>query len=130
MKRVILGLGIIVGLVMLVMGGLFLAMTSQLKAYEEQGFLMDIGQIPDGSYHGEAKALMVGAEVEVVVKDHRIDHVKLLKHNHGRGEVAEALIELLAGREDLAVDEISGASASSTIIKAAVWNALKSGSGQ
>lgn len=84
---------------------------------------VDLAQIPDGVYMGSSDAVLVSAEVEVTVEDHRIVEIKL-QHNHGRGEAAEVITDRVIGAQSLDVELISGATSSSKVILDAIQNAL------
>ncbi|MGI6091061.1 MAG: FMN-binding protein [Saccharofermentanales bacterium] len=123
-KRVLIY--IVIGL--LVLGiVIFIYMNQQIKKYAQQDFSMiNIAGLPDGIYQGSASALLVTARVEVTVQAGQILEVKLLDHNHGPGYGAEALCDNIVKTNSPDVDGISGATASSIVIKAAVLEALKS----
>jgi uncharacterized protein with FMN-binding domain len=60
----------------------------------------------------------------VAVSEGRITWVDILRHEHGRGEAAEAITAHIVDGQTLAVDVISGASLSSKMILKAVEDAL------
>jgi len=64
--------------------------------------------------------------VEVFLQDGRIQQVNLLEHRHGPGYGAEAIADSIVEANSLDVDSISGATASSIVVKTAVLEALKS----
>ena len=106
---------------------LFLLMGQQIKKLEKQDYgLVDITSMPDGIYEGNASAVLVTARVEVSIQDGHIQQVKLLEHQHGSGHGAQALCDSIVEANNLDVDSISGATLSSTVVKAAVLDALKS----
>ncbi|MGI6559347.1 MAG: FMN-binding protein [Limnochordia bacterium] len=85
---------------------------------------VDLRQVPDGIYEGSADAVLVAAKVRVIVEDHRIIKIDLLRHNHGRGGAAEALLAKVEEAQSLQVDLVSGATASSKVILKAIEDAL------
>jgi uncharacterized protein with FMN-binding domain len=106
---------------------IFFFMNQQINKYAQQDFSMiNIAGLPDGIYQGSASALLVTARVEVTVRAGQILEVKLLDHNHGPGYGAEAICDNIVKTNSPDVDGISGATASSIVIKAAVLEALKS----
>lgn len=124
-KRIVIGLIILI----LVLGfGTFFIMGQKVNKLEEQDFSsVDIASLPDGVYKGRAAALLVTAQVEVTVQQGKIERVTLLAHRHGPGYGADAICDNIVKANSINVDSISGASASSTVIKSAVLDALKSG---
>ena len=85
---------------------------------------IDIASIPDGTYTGESDANLVYVKVEVVVLDGTIVSIDLLRHDHGRGDSAEQIIDDMIEQQKLDVDAISGATSSSKVIRKAIENAL------
>jgi len=88
---------------------------------------VDMDTVADGVYQGEADARLVFVRVEVSVKDHRIEDIKILEHKNGLGRKAEAIIEAMMEQNSYEVDAVSGATLSSEAIKSAVSKALKKG---
>ena len=124
-KHLVMGL-----VVFALLGGcvLFFMMGQQISTLEKQDFAQaDIASLPDGNYQGEAATLLVTAQVEVVVKEGRIRQIKLLEHRHGPGYGAEAIIDRIVEANSPDADCITGATASSTVVKSAVLDALKRG---
>lgn len=123
-KRVL----IYIAIGLLVLGlAIFFFMNQQINKYAQQDFSMiNIAGLPDGIYQGSASALLVTARVEVTVRAGQILEVKLLDHNHGPGYGAEAICDNIVKTNSPDVDGISGATASSIVIKAAILEALKS----
>jgi len=107
----------------------FLIMYSQMK--NELASLQfpetNLGNLANGTYKGEAETTLVKVEVAVQVKDHKITRIDLLKHDNGRGAMAEAIIDEMINQNTYKVDVISGATASSQVIKSAVSKALANG---
>ena len=85
---------------------------------------IDIASIPDGTYTGESDANLVYAKVEVVVLDGTLVSIDLLRHDNGRGDSAEQIIDDMIEQQALDVDAISGATSSSKVIRKAIENAL------
>jgi uncharacterized protein with FMN-binding domain len=81
--------------------------------------------VKDGSYEGEQMNKPITAKVEVVVKDGAITAIKLLKHSHGPGHAADAIIDRVIAAQSLKVDAVSGASLSSKVILKAIETAIK-----
>ncbi len=94
----------------------------ELKALNIQN--IDISSVPDGNYKGSYSVFPVSAEVEVTVSNHEIVNIELIKHDHGKGEAAEAIPEKVVEKQSLKVDVITSATYSSKVILKAIENAL------
>ena len=127
------GLKVTGGILLVVVVAGFLAFRSFMarteKAMEELGKVairnVDMSSIDDGRYRGSYGGFPVKAEVEVTVADHRIQTVKILKHDNGKGKPAEALTDTIVDSQSLELDVVSGATYSSKVILKAVENALR-----
>jgi uncharacterized protein with FMN-binding domain len=87
----------------------------------------DITQIPDGIYEGYYEGGPVKVLLEITVKDHQMINIQIKKHDHGRGDKAEAITESILKAQSLDVDIITGATVSSKAILKAAEKALGSG---
>ena len=97
------------------------------KAVKETTFEdINISDIPDGVYVGEYDVDFIYAKVEVTVQNGEITNINILEHRHERGKTAEVITDRIVDEQKIDVDAISGATNSSTVIKKAVENALKS----
>lgn len=83
--------------------------------------------IKDGHYQGRFDSKFIHVMVEVKVANGIIRNIDLIKHDNGKGEPAEALLEQMVTNNTTDVDAISGATASSKAIRKAVENALRKG---
>ena len=63
-------------------------------------------------------------QVRVVVENHGLTELALGEHYKDRGAAAAALPAKILDEKRVAVDAVSGATASSNVIKEAVYNAL------
>ena len=88
---------------------------------------IDMAAAADGIYRGKAETSLIKAEVEVKTADHRIVSVRILKHDSGLGKKAEQITSGMVRMNTYDVDAISGATASSQVIKCAVSAALAGG---
>ena len=87
---------------------------------------LNISDISDGVYIGEYDVDFIYAKVEVTVQNGEITNINILEHRHERGKTAEVITDSIVDEQKIDVDAISGATNSSTVIKKAVENALKS----
>ena len=87
---------------------------------------LNISDISDGVYIGEYDVDFIYAKVEVTVQNGEITNINILEHRHERGKTAEVITNSIVDEQKIDVDAISGATNSSTVIKKAVENALKS----
>lgn len=84
----------------------------------------DLKDIKDGIYVGSFKSGLVSATVELTVSDHVITKFIVRKHRCGKGRPAEAIADRVLERQTLAVDAVSGATASSRVLLKAAEIAL------
>lgn len=98
--------------------------TIELK--ENDYAALDLAQVEDGSYYGEEAAGLIKVKLEVTVRNKAISEITINSHRQAKGKAAEAIIFDIIEENSLAVDAISGATSSSEVIKAAVYNALNS----
>ena len=128
-KKIILFVIMLLLLVSLVWGIIYLKNVADYKqAVKETTFEeINISDISDGIYVGEYDVNFIYAKVEVTVQDGEITNINILEHRNERGKTAEAITNKIINEQRIDVDAISGATNSSTVIKKAVENALKSG---
>ena len=125
-KKVIIGVVCIVAVAIVCIGGRNLLGTLNYKKIISDIEIKtpDIAKIQDGVYNGSFDALLVSAEVDVVVEGERITDIIIKKHKNGRGAKAEAITEEVVNRQSLEVDAVTGATNSSKVILKAIENAL------
>lgn len=128
-KKIVLIAIMLLLLVGLVWGIIYLKSVANYKqAVKETTFEeINILNISDGAYIGEYDVNFIYAKVEVTVQNGEITNINILEHRHERGKTAEAIANKIVDEQKIDVDAISGATNSSTVIKKAVENALKSG---
>ncbi|QQO10875.1 FMN-binding protein [Breznakiella homolactica] len=85
---------------------------------------VDLNTIADGEYFGDCNVDLVRARVRVVVENHVITELELVEHYNDRGAAADALPARILEEQRVNVDAVSGATASSNVIREAVYNAL------
>lgn len=86
----------------------------------------NLTQMADGTYMGGCDNGLVKVRLEVVVENHTIAEVRLLKHDNGMGSAAEVITDTVV-QQSVEVDAISGATMSSKTILKAVETALSEG---
>ena len=127
-KKVVLLVIMLLLLIGLVWGIIYLkSVTDYKQAVKETTFEeINISDISDGVYIGEYDVNFIYARVEVTVQNGEITNINILEHRNERGKAAEAIANKIVDEQKIDVDAISGATNSSTVIKKAVENALKS----
>ncbi len=127
-KKTVLFVIMFLLLVGFVLGILYLKSVADYRqAVRETTFEdINISDIPDGVYAGEYDVNFIYAKVEVTVQNGEITNINILEHRHERGKTAEVIADSIVAEQKIDVDAISGATNSSTVIKKAVENALKS----
>jgi len=131
LRKVLIGLGVLA--LIIVVG--FVAITRELTKADKimatvkvnpEGVSEVLETLADGQYQGEFNpSKLVGATVKVTVKDHAIAAIELVEHNTWRGRPAEVLPDQVIAAQTLAVDFVSGATASSKVILIAIENAIR-----
>jgi uncharacterized protein with FMN-binding domain len=84
----------------------------------------DLTSITDGSYPGSYEAGLVVVELTVAVADGRMTAIDLERHDNGKGDPAEAIIDTVLREQRLDVDCVSGATVSSKVILKSIEDAL------
>ena len=87
----------------------------------------DLSKVEDGIYREKVETMLVKAEVEVSVKNHKIISISIIKHDNGKGKPAEAIIDDIVKDNSTDVELIAGATMSSLVIRAAVIDAVTNG---
>ena len=129
-KRVIAIVGVVVIVAGLVFGGriLFDTMRDRRIISEIDLRTPDLLQIQDGTFNGSFDAILVAANVDVTVENHRIVEIIINEHYHGNWDAApeaEGVIVDVILEQSLEVDTVSGATNSSKVILSAVQDALE-----
>ena len=122
--KVCLGVvGAIVGIIVVMVVVMIVNMGKAGKKVENVP-VVELSEVKDGSYEGEAETPLVKVKLSVNVKDHKITDIKLIKHQNGKGKPAEKNISKMIEQNTSEVDAVSGATMSSKVISAAVRQAL------
>jgi len=131
-KRIIITATCLVAAVGLFFGGRVLVDTMRYRRIisEIEIRTPDLTQIQDGTFNGAFNAILVAANVDVTIENHRIIEIVINEHYHGnwgRAPYAETIVLDVVESQSLEVDTISGATNSSLVILNAVQIALESG---
>ena len=86
---------------------------------------IDMETVEDGSYEGHSELGPVKVDVKVLVENHKLKRVELLRHECGLGHPADVIVDKMVEQNTWDVDAVSGATVSSGIIKNAVNKALR-----
>lgn len=111
-----------------VAGGIKLVATEIEKKYAQDQVVIDLSQIPDGQYEGQAHGFEALIRVKVTVTGGKIADIQLLEERETPDVGAKALPKLrqaMLQEQVLDVDNVSGATFSSEGFKAAVTDALE-----
>ena len=87
----------------------------------------DLSKVDDGIYKGKFDTMLVKAEVEVSVVNHKIVSILIIKHENGKGKPAETIVDTIIKDNSTDVELVAVATMSSLIIRAAVIDALNKG---
>ena len=120
-----------VALVVIVAVCVFIIFMQKVDSYKRQvGEItysdIDVSAYADGIYTGECDVEIIYAKVQVTVRSGLIESIELLEHRHGQGLLAESIVDEIIKQQRVDVNEVSGATNSSRVIKKAVDNALSS----
>jgi uncharacterized protein with FMN-binding domain len=89
---------------------------------------VDLSNIQGGSYKGDFSYGGFTYEVEVTVKEHRIENIAILKNRDSKhAKKAEGVVEKVLNAQSLEVDAVTGATTTSKALLKAIENALKKG---
>lgn len=123
------GLLIVLGIIVIIAVIIFISYNATMIKYKKEMnnieiSNIDLSKINDGTYIGSHKIFPITVEVKIIVKDHRIESIELLKHINGQGKPAEVIIDRVIENQSLNVDTITGATGSSKVILKAIEKAL------
>jgi len=119
MSRNVIGLFIIIVLA---------AACNSTKFDNTEAFLPEMQSKPDGIYFGEysVSGTPVKVTLNVTVQNSKIIAIDLIEHRRSPiGKKAETILERIIEEQNLKIDAVSGATASSIAILKAVENALR-----
>lgn len=121
-KRIIIIVIVIMLLIVIVKIGAGILTKSTLKKVKINE--VDIAQVADGEYEGNAQIKPVSAKVNVRVEQGKIADIEIKDHMTGLGKNGEKVVDQIINKQSLDVDAISGATQSSVTITKAVEDAL------
>jgi len=127
LKKIGIVIGIIVVVIVCALGAFYFraqSMVSDLKAQYAGIKPVDLRKINDGVYAGSFGDFLVAVKVNVTVKRHRIDEVKIVEQKCGPGYEALGTVDRIVKAQSPKVDAVTGASGSSLCIMIAVNRAL------
>ena len=117
---------VILGIVLLGTSGclsLTASMKKRLAKIENED--IDMETVEDGIFEGHSELDLVKVDVKVLVENHKLIKVELLRHECGLGHPADVIVDKMVEQNTWDVDAVSGATVSSEIIKNAVNKALR-----
>ena len=117
---------VILGIVLLGTSGclsLTASMKKNLAKIENED--IDMETVEDGIFEGHSELAPVKVDVKVLVENHKLIKVELLRHECGLGHPADVIVDKMVEQNTWDVDAVSGATISSKIIKNAVNKALR-----
>ena len=128
-KKIVLSIVAII-LVMIVIGAVQFSNyikdgSAKLEAIVFEG--VDLSEVENGVYEGDYDTGIIYAKVKAIVNSGKIESLELLEHKNGKGGPAEVVVDQIVKQQMVEVDDISGATGSSRVIKKAVEVALKKG---
>ena len=117
---------VILGIVLLGTSGC-LSLTASIKKRlaKIENEDIDMETVEDGIFEGHSELDLVKVDVKVLVKNHKLIKVELLRHECGLGHPADVIVDKMVEQNTWDVDAVSGATVSSEIIKNAVNKALR-----
>jgi uncharacterized protein with FMN-binding domain len=128
-KKVAIGLGIVVVVVLIAAGAFYLRyskMTTEVKSAYDQIADVNLAKIPDGAYSGSFGDFLVSVDLTVTVKDSAISDITVNEQSCGKGYEALETVDRIIQAQSPRVDAVTGATGSSMTIMVAAYRALTS----
>ena len=117
---------VILGIVLLgTIGCLSLTASMKKNLAKIENKDIDMETVEDGIFEGHSELAPVKVDVKVLVENHKLIKVELLRHECGLGHPADVIVDKMVEQNTWDVDAVSGATVSSEIIKNAVNKALR-----
>ena len=121
MKKILIIICIIILSIIIIGSIAYNKINKNLQSLEDiKVSTIDLGLLDDGVYQGSYAVFPVKVKVEVDIKDHKIENIKIIEHDNGKGKAAEEIIETIKERQTIDVDIIAGATYSSRVIQKAI----------
>ncbi|KNZ40933.1 FMN-binding protein [Acetobacterium bakii] len=126
MKKVMIIILSIVGVLVLLVGGGLIYITSGLETGENLAInAVDLSKIEDGTYSGSYEAGRWTNTVEVTVSDQKIAQIHVVKTvSFENQEATNEIINSVIEKQNTTVDTISGATVTSKAYLKSIENAL------
>jgi uncharacterized protein with FMN-binding domain len=125
MKKILIIICIIILSIIIIGSIAYNKINKNLQSLEDiKVSTIDLGLLDDGVYQGSYAVFPVKVKVEVDIKDHKIENIKIIEHDNGKGKAAEEIIETIKERQTIDVDIIAGTTYSSRVIQKAIEIAL------
>jgi len=107
--------------------GMLIYLTKDLSKYRKMLINdVDLTKIEDGVYEGEFSGGRWKNKLEVTIRDHRIDDIKLIKASStaGMDDIGEKIFQKVKEKQSLEVDAVSGATVHTKAVLKSIENAL------
>ncbi|UCF70143.1 MAG: FMN-binding protein [candidate division WOR-3 bacterium] len=130
-RKVFIGLGILLALIIVLGGALFFRtwlMAKHIQSIEIED--VDLSKIDDGVYPGVFADFLVAIKLNVTVKEHQITNIEIIEQRSGPGYEALETVDRILEAQSPKVEAVTGATGSSRTIMIAVQNALRGGQNQ
>ena len=128
MKRALKVFLIVIGVVVVLLAGMFFAVTNGLAEGAKVPIHgIDLSDIPDGSYTGVYEFKRWSNTVAVRVEDHRITAIDIIKDMDGAEitDCGKEIIRRVIEKQNTDVDAVAGATVSSKAYLKAIEDALE-----
>lgn len=127
MKKALKMIGIILLILVLVIVTTYMNIKKDIDELAKMDISnVDLSTIDDGTYEGSYKTFPITVVLNVTIKDHKIENIKIIKHDTGKGKRAETITNDVIDNQSIEVDTIAGATYSSKVILKAIEDALES----
>ena len=125
MKKILVIISIIILSIIIIGSIAYNRINKNLQTLEDiKVSTIDLGSLEDGVYQGSYAVFPVKVKVEVDIKDHKIENIKIIEHDNGKGKAAEEIVNTIIEKQIIDVDVIAGATYSSRVIQKAIEAAL------
>jgi len=131
-KKILIIIGVVIGVLALGFGIFMIVMASHFKEQEEVRKMpineIDLLKVSDGNYIGGFSYGNFTYEVEVLVREHQIENIKILKNRDSKhAKKGEGVVDKVMKNQSLGVDVVTGATTTTKALLKAIENALTKG---